>query len=77
MQKQNKQFEDLFDIFAIRIIVDKVEECYAVLGVRDTLNNIRKPFDGQAAFFKVDFKMSISSMLFGSTFELLNFLLQN
>ena len=29
-------------------------DSYAVLGVRDTLNNIRKPFDGQAAFFKVD-----------------------
>jgi len=27
---------------------------YAILNVRDTLNNIRKPFDGQSAFFKVD-----------------------
>ena len=27
---------------------------YEIIGVRDTLNNIRKPFDGQAMFFKVD-----------------------
>ena len=29
-------------------------DSYAVFGVRDTLNNIRKPFDGQAVYFEVD-----------------------
>ena len=38
MRTQNLVFEDLFDLFAIRILVDKVEECYAVLGVVHQLN---------------------------------------
>jgi len=33
MQSRNKTFEELFDLFAIRIIVHKIEECYSVLGV--------------------------------------------
>ena len=33
MEKRNKKFEEIYDLFAIRIIVDKVEECYAALGV--------------------------------------------
>ena len=32
MIRRNKKFEELFDLFAIRIIVKKVSECYAVLG---------------------------------------------
>lgn len=30
---QGKSFEDIFDIFAVRVIVDTVAECYAALGV--------------------------------------------
>lgn len=33
MQKRGKSFEEIFDIYAIRIIVDKVEECYLALGI--------------------------------------------
>lgn len=33
MQDQNRPFEDVFDIYAVRIIVDKVEACYSVLGL--------------------------------------------
>ena len=33
MITQNKTFEDIYDILAFRIIVDKVEDCYYVLGV--------------------------------------------
>ncbi len=33
MQDQNRPFEDVFDIYAVRIVVDKVEECYSVLGL--------------------------------------------
>ena len=33
MQRRNKKFEELFDLFAIRVVVDKIEECYAILGV--------------------------------------------
>ncbi|MDE7095343.1 MAG: HD domain-containing protein, partial [Anaeroplasmataceae bacterium] len=33
MINQNKSFEDIYDILAIRIIVDTVGECYQVLGI--------------------------------------------
>ena len=33
MQRRGKAFEEIFDIYAIRIIVDKVEDCYLALGI--------------------------------------------
>lgn len=33
MAKQEKAFEDIYDILAIRIVVDKIETCYQVLGI--------------------------------------------
>ncbi|MAV64477.1 MAG: (p)ppGpp synthetase [Candidatus Marinimicrobia bacterium] len=33
MVKRNKSFEEIYDLFAIRIIVNKVSECYATLGI--------------------------------------------
>lgn len=33
MRTQNKDFEDIYDLLAIRIIVDKVEQCYQALGI--------------------------------------------
>ena len=33
MQRRGKSFNEIFDIYAIRIIVDKVEECYLALGI--------------------------------------------
>ena len=33
MESRGKSFDEIFDIYAIRIIVDKVEECYLALGI--------------------------------------------
>ena len=33
MVTQNKSFDEIYDIFAVRIIVDNVADCYAALGV--------------------------------------------
>lgn len=33
MLSQNKQFEDIYDILAVRIIVNTIAECYQVLGI--------------------------------------------
>jgi len=33
MVEQNLEFEDLYDLLAVRIIVDTVKDCYAVLGL--------------------------------------------
>jgi guanosine-3',5'-bis(diphosphate) 3'-pyrophosphohydrolase len=37
MKKRNKPFEEIFDLFAIRIIVDTEGECYHTLGIVHTL----------------------------------------
>jgi guanosine-3',5'-bis(diphosphate) 3'-pyrophosphohydrolase len=37
MQTRNKPFEEIYDLLAIRIIVDKIEECYYTLGIVHSL----------------------------------------
>ncbi len=37
MVKQNKCLDEIYDLFAIRIIVDSVKDCYAVLGIIHTM----------------------------------------
>lgn len=37
MNKRSKPFEDIYDLLAVRIVVDKVDECYFALGVVHTL----------------------------------------
>tara|TARA_B100000900_G_scaffold280743_1_gene240182 strand:+ start:1041 stop:3239 length:2199 start_codon:yes stop_codon:yes gene_type:complete len=41
IEKRNKKFEEIYDLFAIRIIVDKVSDCYASLGI---IHQIYRPF---------------------------------
>ncbi len=44
MKNQNKTLEQIYDLFAVRIIVDSVMECYAVLGV---IHDMYKPIPGR------------------------------
>ncbi|UCH41957.1 MAG: bifunctional (p)ppGpp synthetase/guanosine-3',5'-bis(diphosphate) 3'-pyrophosphohydrolase [Gammaproteobacteria bacterium] len=50
MQRKNLEFHELFDVRAVRVLVDSVADCYAVLGVvHTTWQHIPKEFDDYIA----------------------------
>ena len=50
MQRKNLEFHELFDVRAVRILVDSVADCYAVLGVvHTTWQHIPNEFDDYIA----------------------------
>lgn len=66
MQRKNLEFHQLFDVRAVRILVDSVADCYAVLGiVHTTWKHVPDEFDDYVANPKGNGYQSIHTAVIG------------
>ena len=73
MRGKRKAFNEIMDVYAFRIIVDKVDTCYRVLGA---VHNLYKPLPGRfkdyIAIPKANGYQSLHTTLFGMHLSLIH-----
>jgi len=66
MQQKSLDFEQLFDVRAVRIVVEKVQDCYSALGVVHTQwQHLAKEFSDYVATPKLNGYQSIHTVVLG------------
>jgi GTP pyrophosphokinase len=66
MQKKNLAFDELFDVRAVRIIAEKLQDCYAALGIVHTkYKHLPSEFDDYVANPKPNGYQSIHTVILG------------
>ncbi len=66
MYEQNKSFDQIYDFYALRVIVDTVEECYLVLGlIHDVFNMIPGRFKDYISTPKPNMYRSLHTTVLG------------
>lgn len=66
MQQKSLDFEQLFDVRAVRIVVDELQGCYGALGlVHTSWNHLSKEFDDYVATPKSNGYQSIHTVVIG------------
>ncbi len=66
MVKKNYEFDQLFDIRAMRIVVERLQDCYGALGIVHTnWRHLNKEFDDYVATPKQNGYQSIHTVVFG------------
>ena len=66
MQKKHLEFNELYDVRAVRVVVDKLQDCYAALGIIHTRwQHIAKEFDDYIANPKPNGYQSIHTVVYG------------
>jgi GTP pyrophosphokinase len=66
MQQKSLDFEQLFDVRAVRVVVDKLQDCYSALGIVHTQwQHLGHEFDDYVATPKVNGYQSIHTVVLG------------